>query len=243
MMNEIILGDSYKLIKEIPDKSIDLIITDPPYDIKSVDGGGMLKIKHIKETMEDIHENDIDIGIDLGILDEFIRVCKVPNIYIWCNKIQIPEYLNEMVIKRGLLFDIISWHKTNAMPLCGSKYLTDTEYCLYFRKGVHLNTTYDTAKTHYETNINKADKDKYGHPTIKPLPIIENLVLNSSNKGDVVFDPFVGSGTTCMAAKELGRKYLGFEINGRWHKIAVDRLNGIDANGQTSIFTDFSKLT
>ena len=68
------------------------------------------------------------------------------------------------------------------------------------------------------------------------------MVENSSERGGLVLDPFAGSGTTCMAAKELGRDYIGFEINPKWHKIAVDRLNGITANGQTSIFTDFNEL-
>ena len=61
-------------------------------------------------------------------------------------------------------------------------------------------------------------------------------------RGGVVLDTFVGSGTTCVAAKKLNRKYIGIELNPKYHKIAVDRLNGINANGQTSIFTDFDNI-
>jgi len=60
--------------------------------------------------------------------------------------------------------------------------------------------------------------------------------------GGVILDTFTGSGTTCVAAKELDRKYIGMEIDPEYHKIAVNRLNGITANGQTSIFTDFDLL-
>ena len=83
---------------------------------------------------------------------------------------------------------------------------------------------------------NKQDKEKFKHPTIKPLRFIENLIINSSKEGDLVFDPFVGSGTTAVAAKNLGRHYLGFEINPKWAKIAKDRLNNQQANGQMTMF-------
>ena len=82
----------------------------------------------------------------------------------------------------------------------------------------------------------------YKHPTIKPLNIIENLIINSSNENDIVLDCFCGSGTTGVACKELNRKFIGIEIDREYHKIAVDRLNGITANGQTTIFTDFENI-
>ena len=154
----------------------------------------------------------------------------------------IPKLIEYFVLKNECLMDIISWHKINAMPLCGGTYMPDTEYCLYFKKNRKLNTTYDTAKTHYELPINIEDKKKYNHPTIKPLNIIKNFINNSSNENDIVLDCFCGSGTTCVAAKETGRRFIGMEINPKYYKIAVDRLNGINANGQTSIFTDFDKM-
>lgn len=236
-LDNIYLADSYEAIKEIPDKSIDLIVTDPPYEINSTTGGGMLEEKHLRKMFDELVDNELQIGIDDTILDEFMRIMKVPNIYIWCNKVMIPKLIDYFVIKGEMLFDIISWHKSNIAPLCGSKYLTDTEYCLYFRKGVRLNTTYETARTYYEQPMNVKDKDRFEHPTIKPLNIITNLIINSSNEGDVVFDPFCGSGTTCVAAKNLGRRYLGFEISDKWHKIATNRLNNISADGQMSLFT------
>lgn len=102
--------------------------------------------------------------------------------------------------------------------------------------------TYETKLKYYISNINKEDKEKYLHPTIKPLEVVKNHIINSTKENDIVLDCFCGSGTTCVAAKETGRRYIGMEIDPEYHKIAVDRLNGINANGQTSIFTDFEKL-
>lgn len=106
--------------------------------------------------------------------------------------------------------------------------MTDKEYCLYFRKGGYCNPpSYENAKTVYELPLNQADKDLYEHPTIKPLEIIKNIITNSSNQNDIVLDCFMGSGTTAVACKELGRKYIGFEINPKYYQIAIDRLKGI----------------
>jgi DNA modification methylase len=114
---------------------------------------------------------------------------------------------------------------------------------LYFRKGIKLNTTFDTAFTYWITSKNKVDRDEHLHPTIKPLKIIKTLISNSSNEGDIVADFFLGSGTTCVGAKELNRNYIGFEIDKDFYKIAQDRLNGITQKdrklkeqGQTDIF-------
>lgn len=236
-LNKIICGDSYKLIKNIPNKSIDLIITDPPYEIgTNCTGGGMAAKKGINNMFKELKNNSLEVGIREEIFEEFMRVMRRPNIYIWCNKILIPKLIKFFVLTKGCCFDIISWHKTNAMPLCGGKYLSDTEYCLYFHKDIKLKTTYETAKTHYEIPINITDKEFYFHPTIKPLNIIKNFILNSSEEGEIIADFFTGSGTTCVAAKELNRQYIGIEISEKWAKIAENRLSGIDARGQIGMF-------
>lgn len=139
--------------------------------------------------------------------------------------------------KKQCYFEIIIWNKTNITPLCGNKYLTDKEYCLFFReKGVPILGSYDTKKTVYISSANRDDKDKFEHPTIKPMQIIKNLIINSSNENDIVLDCFAGSGTTLVAAKDLGRHYIGFEIDKKWYDIAKNRLNKVDANGQMNMF-------
>ena len=68
------------------------------------------------------------------------------------------------------------------------------------------------------------DKKNYPHPTIKPLNIVKTLIGNSTRPGDIVLDPFLGSGTTAVACMELGRKYIGFEINGEYFETAQRRI-------------------
>lgn len=122
-------------------------------------------------------------------------------------------------------------------PFTCGHYLKDKEYCLLFwEQGAKIKGNYETLKTCYTTTINVGDKKLYKHPTIKPLPIIKNLIINSTEEGDIVLDTFMGSGTTCKACQELGRKYIGFEINEEYYNIAKDRLNNINARGEVSLF-------
>ena len=234
-LNKIYLGDAYKLIKNIPDKSVDLIVTDPPYQINSLVGGNNRLGQSIMKVSAELGEKGLDVGLDLSILDDFMRIMKKPNIYIWTNLKQLYALLDYFIGKHHCNWNLIVWQKSNAMPLCGGKYMNDCEYCAYFYKGVKLNTKYETAKTVYVTTLNVQDKKDYDHPTIKPIEIIENLIRNSSG-GGLVFDPFVGSGTTCLAAKHLGLDYIGFEINEKYYKIACDRLQGINQKGELNLF-------
>lgn len=127
--------------------------------------------------------------------------------------------------------------------MTNNTFLPDIEYCLYFREpGVKLNDGYELKSKWYKSSINKSDKDKYKHPTIKPLELVKRHLLHTTQKNDIVLDCFSGSGTTCVAAKDLGRRFIGIEINPEYHKISMDRLNSILANGQISIYTDVNKI-
>lgn len=272
MINTITLGDSYKLIKDIPDKSIDLIIIDPPYEYTTGGEGGCFETKKKKyhgeyykvaintNNINKLYRNEsqkrvwedkkksreeikhISSGFDLELLNELDRILKKINIYIWCSKHQIEPLLKHYLDKNCNI-EILTWHKTNPLPTMNNTYANDTEYCIFAREsGVALNGNYETKRKYYVTNINTKDKKKYKHPTIKPLSIIKNLIINSSKKEDIVLDCFSGSGTTCIAAKELNRNFIGIEIDPEYHKISIDRLNGILANGQISFDTDISKI-
>ncbi len=240
--NNIYLGDSYELIKQIDDKTIDLIIIDPPYQIdgkpkteESLENCKNIITKSINKLNKELMDNEITEGIREEIFDEFMRIMKVPNIYIWCNKKQIPMYFNYFVNKHKLNFEILIWHKQNVMPLYNHQYVNDVEYCLYFRgAGVCNPKSLSDAKTVFTTAVNKRDKDLFLHPTIKPIRIIETLIKNSSKENDLVLDCFLGSGTTAVACKDLNRRYIGIEKNEKWYKVAKDRLNGVLANGQFS---------
>lgn len=245
MINTIQLGDCYELIKLIPDKSIDLIYTDPPYKIEGLHTGtGILKdrSKNLNHYVNQMRNLQIDKGIDYKILDEFVRVMKNIYIYIWCNKEQIIDYLDYFVKKHKCNYEFIIWHKTNVAPFTNGHYLKDKEYCLLFWKNAKIKGKYEDMSTVYHTSINTSDKDLYKHPTIKPIEFVKKHILNSTNENDIVLDCFCGSGTTCVAAKELGRRFIGMEIDKEYHRIAVNRLNGITADGQLSLFTDISQI-
>ncbi len=178
--------DCYEAIKKIPDKSIDLIVTDPPYSFGT--GGcntGLFKYRNtMKDAYSEIRDNKLDKSIDLKILDEYVRVMKKINIYLWCNKEQIYDYLTYFTKERNCNWEMIIWAKDNPPPFLSGHYLKDKEYCLYFwEKGVKLKPRYETGKTVYISSLNIADKKEYLHPTIKPLDIIKNLIENSTSRG------------------------------------------------------------
>lgn len=224
--NNIYMMDCLQGLRLIPDNSIDLIVTDPPYQIDGIhEYKGNDLGKRLINYQGKLMEDNLVSGFDTAILDEMYRVMKVPNIYIWCNIAQVPMYIKYFVLEKGCKMDILIWHKTNPMPCCNNKWLTDKEYCLYFRKGGYCNPSgYAEAKTVWHLPTNVKDKKLYGHPTIKPLPIIENIIRNSSKEGDVVLDAFIGSGTTAVACIKNGRKYLGFENNEVYYEVAQNRI-------------------
>lgn len=207
---------------ELPDGSVDLIVTDPPYEFQTCHGGGAFGNAH-REYHEGLEH--ISKGISKDVLEEMLRVMKVPNAYIWCNKAQVRAYL-DFFEDAGCTYDILAWHKTNPVPTCNNKYLSDTEYCLYFRKGAQLYGTYDTKRKYWVTELNTKDKELYDHPTVKPLPIIRQLVENSSLPEEIVLDPYMGSGTTGVACAMTGRKFIGFEIDPEYFKRAENRIRG-----------------
>lgn len=228
-MNHIIHGDCIKELKALRANSVDLVCTDPPYEI-ATSGGGIYK-QADKGYIRQL--SAIKDGFDECILEECIRVMKRINIYLFCSKKQIPALLRFFAIKRGCNFDVLTWHKSNPIPACGNKYLSDTEFVLFFREpGVRLYGNFYTKLTYYVTSLNQADKRLYRHPTIKPLHIISNLILNSTKPGDTVLDPFLGSGTTAVAAQRLDRRFIGIEREREYVEIANARLRAVTSPTQ-----------
>ena len=163
-------------------------------------------------------------GISDEVLDEMCRVCKIQNIYLFCSKDQVPQLLN-FALDRKLNFDILTWHKPNPTPMCGNKYLSDTEYIIFMRgKGAKVYGTFESKRKYFIQKSNRIEKNRWGHPTIKPVNIVETLIINSSREGDVVLDPYIGSGTTAVAAIRNNRHYIGFEINEVYYKTALERI-------------------
>lgn len=216
---KLINDDCLNYLKNIKSKTVDLVVTDPPYEIDT-SGGGIYNKRDYQNSLK-----GIDNGFSEVILDELCRVMKKINIYLFCSQKQILPLLKYFVDKKKCNYNILTWHKTNPVPACGNKYLTDTEFILFFReKGVKIYGDYSTKKTYYVTPLNTEDKKLYNHPTIKPVDILYNLIVNSSNTGDLVLDPFMGSGSTGEACKQAKRRFLGIEINKNYYKTSKKRL-------------------
>ena len=117
--------------------------------------------KSYNSLVGELSSAGISSGIDFSILDDFVRVLKKINIYIWCNRKQIIPYLDYFVKKQGCAYDILVWIKTNPIPGCGRNYLNDKEYCLYFRKKANLHTTYERVHTYWITPVSYTHLDVY----------------------------------------------------------------------------------
>lgn len=220
------LGDCINILKSMPSSSVDLIITDPPYEISVNHDHGDIGRQKGLSYYEDLV--GLDTGFDEKVLDELIRVMKKINIYIFCSTKQIPKLIDYFVNQHDCYLTILCWHKMNVNPLCNGTYMTDTEYCLFFREqGVKLGGDYKTKATYYLSNMNVEDKKRYKHPCIKPLQFIKRMVYNSSEEGQTVLDPYMGSGTTGVASVLQKRNFIGIEINEDYYKTAEERIYGI----------------
>lgn len=221
--NTIINADCLDILKQLPDKCVDLVVTDIPYLISVSQSAGAFGVKkriHYKKELEILSD-----GISNEVLQELCRVMKKINIYIFCSKNQFIQMLDFFVKEQKCNWQIITWHKTNVIPVCGNSYMPDTEYCLFFReKGVFVGGEAKTKSTYYISSTNKEDKKKYNHPTIKPEYIIKNLIINSSKENDIVLDPYCGSGTVPVVSYKLNRKYIGIEIDKKHCDTSIERL-------------------
>lgn len=218
-------GDCSQIMEKINNKEIDLILTDPPYLITNTKAGGKSNLsKSIQPMNNEISDNNLINGFNYElVLNELVRIGK-NNIYIWCNKAQIPIYF-DFFLKKHFSFDIIKWVKTNPVPLFSNKYLSDTEYCLYFRKNAYCcPQNFEDSSTLFLHPINQKDKKDWEHPTIKPLPIICRMIRNSSKENDLIFDGFAGSGTTAIASIKNNRRFIGCELNTRYFDMACKRI-------------------
>ena len=232
-INTIVLGDSYELIKNIPDKSIDLIITDPPYCVGVSSNG-------TKSDFTDF--NMIKPFFDYMFM-EMERTLKTTGfIYVNCDWRTYPIFY-ELMYKNFLIKNCIVWDYE--WIKAGNFYRYSHEFILF------ATSKENNSKRNFSASerdvwrikpINFTKKGERFHQAQKPEELIRKMILNSSNEKDIVADFFCGSGTTPVVAKQKNRKFIAIEINENTYDIAIQRLNGITANGQTSIFTDFNAL-
>lgn len=218
-INEVYNMDCMEAIKLLDDNSIDLVVMDPPY---------LLNLTKVKNTSSfNNYANELiglKDGFDLKVLDLLIPKMKKINMYIYCSKRQVKDLI-EYFTNKDCNYEILTWHKQNPSPLINNNYLPDTEYVIFAReKGVKLYGSYHTKRKYYLSGVNQVDKKKYKHPTIKPLPFIENHIINSSKEGDLILDCYCGSGTTLVGAIKTKRNFIGFEIDKGYYEIAKQRV-------------------
>ena len=225
-MSKIHNEDCLEILKEIEDNSIDLVVTDPPYKVtargNAGNSGGMMK-KKLSMQGKIFKHNDIKPS---EYIPELFRILKDgSHCYIMTNHVNLQEKLN-VATETGFKFiKSLIWNKGN--KIMGQYYMSQFEYILFFRKGKGKKINH--CGTADILNVpNKKEKGEDGknlHDTEKPVELMKILIENSSKEGDVVLDPFMGIGATCIACKELNREFIGIELDEKYFNIALERLN------------------
>lgn len=218
-------GDCLELLKELPDNSIDLVVTDCPY--KVISGGTKSKWKSgyptsvlNKNDGKIFDHNDIELS---DWLPEVYRVLKDnSDFYCMINVLNINELLTIAKATGFKLHNILVWEKNTANA--NRWYMKNGEFTCYFYKGEAKTINNPGSKQIHQFNNIIGTKV---HPTEKPVELMELYVTNSSNEGDIVLDPFGGSGSTLVAAKKHNRRYIGFEIDEKYYNIMKERLEGV----------------
>lgn len=226
-------GDYLEVIKGIPDKSIDLLITDPPYIHEKGGRGKMLLGESLDRTKFNIKKMS-DFGKEqiYDFLNTTKRIMKKPQWYIFCSEKQIPYYLN-WTLENKFKFNILTWNKPLSI-MNRERYSTNIEYIIrIYSKGCALNKLdleKDKSKTSYYSKYKVYSqirgKQKL-HPSQKPTEIIQEIIELSSNENDLILDPFMGSGTTGRVCLDTNRKFIGIELDGDYFNIAKNRIEEV----------------
>lgn len=219
MFNQIINNDCIDGMSQLPDSYVDLIVTDPPYTMTK--RGKSCRPNWMPNGMGDnVFKGEIPKAeVWMG---ECYRILKdESHFYTFCNTNDISEYLSTAKKVGFKLHNIISMIKDTGMP--NRWYYKQTELILFFRKGKAKPINDYTSRDNIKVVMPKKSTGKL-HITQKPYEIIEKLVTNSSKPGEIVFDPFMGSGTTALACLKNDRKYIGFEADPSYCDVANKRL-------------------
>jgi len=205
------LGDCLEFMRTLPDGAVDAVVTDIPFNEVNRDSGGF---RLFDKGVADSAEFDLD-----STIRQMVRVAR-GSLYVFCGQEQF-SYIKKILIERGLSTRTIVWEKTNPSPMNGqSIWLSGIELCVYGRKPkATFNGHCKNTVLRYPTGNGLTD-----HPTEKPLRIINEFILTSTNFGDTVLDPFMGSGTTGVGCVQTGRKFIGCDNYPAYFAIAQRRI-------------------
>lgn len=240
---ELILGDAIEQLGKMEEKSVDLIFADPPYFLSS--GGITLKSGKVasvnkaewdySKTLEDKHDfNKRWLSLCKRVLKDNGTIMISGTFH---NIFSVGMALEELEYK---IINNIVWQKTNPPPNISCRYFThSTETVLWAKKSAKSKHYFNYEKMKKENN-NKQMKDVWEfpsasknekifgyHPTQKPLRLLERIITSATKEGDVILDPFCGSGTTGVAAVKHGRKFIGIDNSKDYIDIAKKRIKDV----------------
>lgn len=237
---KLLLGDSLKELKKLEPKSIDMIFADPPYFLSgngiSCSGGKMVLVN--KGDWDKKINIDEKHKFNRKWLKECYQVLK-DNGTIWISGTMHNIYSIGMALEQEgfKIINNITWRKLNPPPNISCRaFVHSTETILWAKKDLKkakhkfnyelmkaLNND-KQAKDVWESSLTKPSEKKCGkHPTQKPMAILEKIILASTDEGDLILDPFNGSGTTGIVANKLKRKYIGIDLEKEYLDITIKR--------------------
>jgi len=204
-------GDCITEMELMKSDSVNLTLTDIPYDVVSRSSNGL---RNLDKDKADILTFDLD-----NFLKDVYRITK-NSIIIFCAKEQFSQIYSFFANKKGIVRPIV-WQKSNPSPMNGQYiYLSGVEFAVWFKKAGAK-----TFNAHCKNTVFKySNGSSKLHPTEKNHDLLKELILDNSNEGDIVFDPCCGSGSHLLVAKENNRKYIGIELDENYYKIAKNRL-------------------
>ena len=228
-VNQIICGDCLEIMKDIPDQSIDLVVTSPPYNKGIKTGrknGAWERDIDYGEYKDDISECEYQEW-QINILKEAIRIIKITGSIFYNhkvkfinNKLLIPtEWLSGFNIRQ-----IITWDRGSSPMIDSVRFLPSTELIYWITK-VNIAPKFNPI-AHSFRDVWRINSDtRNNHPAPFPLEIPKRCIIACSDINDIIVDPFCGSGSTAVACKELGRRFIGIEISEKYCKMAERRLS------------------
>lgn len=222
-------------MKEIESDSVDLVLTDPPYNLGLFMKNRATNLKAMRENYfgaagwDNLEFEEWEHDMD-NLFGELARVIKTRGSVIMFMAIIKVETIIRIAEKHGFYYKTTGiWHKKNPMPRnMNLHFINSTETWIYFTYKSHTGTFNNNGKAIHdfiETSVTPAGEKKYGkHPTQKPVELLEHFVTILSNEGDMVFDPFCGSGSSGVAALQLNRLFIGSEISKDYCALSEERM-------------------
>ncbi len=223
--------DSLEFIKTMRTNSVDFIFTDPPYNLNKYSTGN-IKFSHRSDINNDIADWDKDFD-PLDYKEELLRILKpTGNFFAFTSYNTIGRW-HEVYDPVFDTFQYFIWHKTNPTPkFRKAGFLNSCEMiaCMWNKAHVWNFGKQNEMHNFFQSPIcmqpERLKEPK--HPTQKPVKLLKHIIQMATNEDDVIFDPFMGVGSTGVAALELKRKFIGIEINQEYYDASVKRISLID---------------